>query len=49
VLADLSKAFAPEENWVAHSRAGTAAFQRGDFLEAEKHFLIAVQEAERLG
>src|SRR4051812_47495971 len=50
VLAALSvAALGGEAEWEAHSRAGMAAFQRGDYRMAGARFQQAVKEAEAFG
>ena len=42
-------AVAQNTEWQTHVNAGTEAYQRGQYVEAEKRFLAALEEAEKFG
>src|SRR3982750_4152805 len=37
------------EDWIKYDEAGTKAFERGNYVEAEKQLKAAVREAEQFG
>ncbi len=43
----LKTVFLPDENWEKHHDSGWAAFKEKNYVEAEKQFMQALQEAEK--
>ena len=49
ILCLASFAVAQEPAWEKYTKAGTEAYQRGQYAEAEKQFVAALKEAEKFG